>query len=91
MNLKEIFDKSRELWSIDSQLYMLAEESIELAKACFHVVRQKRNSLDHLAEEIADTQFLIDEMLYYFKLVPKVAHYRKLKEEKLEALITGAK
>jgi len=66
---------------------MLVEESNELSVAALHLLRnlkKKQLSLEHFAEEIADVQLLIDEMLYYFKLAPLVAKYREMKEKRLE-------
>jgi len=102
MNLKEMFDKCRELWGLDAQILMLVEELNELSVASLHLLRNlkdKEKSLEHFAEEIADVQFLIDEMLYYFKkrvisevteetFFEAVVRYRKLKEKRLEYLLT---
>ena len=97
-----MFDKSRELWGIDAQILMLVEELNELSVASLHLMRNLKDpykSLEHFAEEIADVQFLIDEMLYYFKhkkvsidtmetFFDAVVRYRKTKEKRLEYLLT---
>lgn len=90
MNLKEMFDKSRELWGLSSQILMLVEELNELSVASLHLLRNlkpKEESLEHFAEEIADVEFLLDEMKYYFQNVPLIVKYRKLKEQKLKGLL----
>lgn len=101
LTLRELFDKSKRYWGLDTQINMLAEESSELALASLKLSRhigsdesllclageKGQKLIDHLAEEIADTQFMIDEMLYYFQLVPKVVEYRKQKEARLRERI----
>ena len=102
LTLKGMFDKSRELWGLDAQILMLVEELNELSVASLHLLRNlkdKEKALEHFAEEIADVQFLIDEMLYYFKkqiisatteetFFEAVIRYRKQKEKRLEYLLT---
>ena len=75
---------------------MLAEEAIELALACFHFNRGDRNkardSLQELAEEIADVELLIDELKFYlqslklfdFSLANRVEEVKKEKLKRLE-------
>jgi len=85
--LKEMFDKSRELWTLKAQILMLVEECNELSVTALHLIRNlkhKETPIEQFAEEVADVQFMIDEMLYYFKLVPMVAKYRRMKEKRLE-------
>lgn len=96
---KELYDKSLEQWGLPAQIIMLAEEALELSHAAIKVWRGKDPDLEHLAEEIADTQFMIDEFLYYFtnhpelamqpSLVRRVGVYRQLKRERLERLLKG--
>jgi len=104
MNLKEMFDKSREKWGLTSQLLMLAEESSELSVASLHMVRNIKNDTEEkrlktlvdFANEITDVQFMIDEMIYYFKneTVGDVSFFnliiatRKHKEKCLEKYLT---
>lgn len=89
---KEMFDRSIEAWGINSQLAMLAEEASELSVASLHMMRQSRDFneiLGHLAEEIADVEFMIAEIVYYFtnkkscQLVSLIAEHRKEKEARL--------
>lgn len=90
ITLKEMFDKSREFWGLSSQILMLVEELNELGVASLHLLRNlksKEESLEHFAEEIADVEFLLDEMKYYFQNVSLIAKYRKLKEKRLEGLL----
>lgn len=97
LTLKEIFDVSRELWGTESQLLMLAEESCELTKASLKLVRllKHKNVSDidlakrkeKLAEEMADTLFMVEEIVYYFNLKIAVNAMRGIKEEKLKRKI----
>lgn len=90
MKLKDIFDKCRELWGLDSQVLMLAEELNELGVASLHLLRNakpRKESLEKFAEEIADVEFMLDEMKYYFSNVELIAFYRKKKQERLEKII----
>lgn len=99
LTLKEIFDKARQLWSLDSQLMMLAEECSELSQASLKLIRRFKlerqlmkgaPEIEKLAEEIADVQLMIDEALYYFKwsgIIEKAGNYRKAKLERLEKRI----
>ena len=77
-SVKELlYDKALLKWGLVSQLMMLAEESSELSVSALHMTRNLKNkekALESLAEEIADVQLMIDEILYYFPELPsKVA------------------
>ena len=90
LTLKEIFDKSRELWGLESQILMLVEELNELGVASLHLLRTNKprdESLQSFAEEIADVEFMLDEMKYYFSNVELIAFYRRKKQERLEKMI----
>jgi len=69
---------------------MLVEELNELAVASLHLLRTLKNreeSLKHFAEEIADVEFMLEEMKYYFGNVETVRFYRNRKEERLAKII----
>lgn len=93
LTLKALFDKCREKWGLNSQILMLAEECSELSVASLHVLRNKhistisesKKTLLAFAEEIADVEFMLAEMKYYFKNVLLIAKFRKEKERRLEA------
>jgi len=90
MNKHEMFELSLKKWGLTSQILMLVEELNELAVASLHLLRtlkDKNESLEHFAEEIADVEFMIEEMKYYFKNEQKVKLYRVMKEKKLEGLL----
>lgn len=68
--LKQMFDESREKWGLGSQIAMFVEEANEASVAAMHLMRLNKpydESLRNFAEELADLQFMIDEMVYYFK------------------------
>jgi hypothetical protein len=70
LSQKEMFDQSLKLWNLGSQLNMLAEEASELTTAALHLIRDnkdKAQSMLNLAEEIADVEFMLEEIKYYFK------------------------
>ena len=92
LTMKEAFDLSIKRWGIRSQLRMVAEEASELSVASLHLDRDNRDwdeSFERFAEEIADVEFMLDEMKYYYTnvtdlhLVSKIASYRGIKMEKL--------
>lgn len=91
MNDKDLFDLSREKWGLPSQINMLAEESAELAVASLHLNRKlkdKSESWENFAEEIADVLFLVDEMFHYFPVLQaKVEMYRHIKRDNLKRLL----
>lgn len=88
-----IFKRCLEMWGLDAQLLMLAEESSELTQASLKMLRDKAagNPLFRLAEEIADVELMIDEVKYYFVgLDSMVSNYRREKLERLEKLLNEA-
>jgi NTP pyrophosphatase (non-canonical NTP hydrolase) len=93
---KELFDASRKLWGMGSQVNMLAEESTELALAALHFNRdnkEKSRALLNLAEEIADVEFMIEEFKYYFgeDFEQRIRVFRRQKQERLEILLNTSK
>ena len=55
-------------WGLDSQIIMLAEETLELSHATLGLLRASKQkvALKNLAEEIVDAEFMIDEIKAYF-------------------------
>jgi NTP pyrophosphatase (non-canonical NTP hydrolase) len=95
LSLKQLFDLSEARWGLHSQLLLLVEELNELAVATLHLNRKVKNSTpeaksdnyEKFAEEIADVEFMLDEMKYYFQNVSQIAGYRKEKEKRLTQLL----
>ena len=89
----ELFIKSLKLWGMESQLLMLAEEAGELCVATLHLNRNNKNkeiSRENFAEEIADVEFMIAEMKYYFHgLEETILKYRIEKARRLDSLINS--
>jgi NTP pyrophosphatase (non-canonical NTP hydrolase) len=87
----ELFLKSKDLWGMQSQILMLAEEASELCVATLHLDRankDKAEAWENFAEEIADVEFMIAEMKEYFPVLNgKVNLYRRMKAERLDRLI----
>lgn len=89
-SLKELFDKSRLLWGLESQMLMLVEELNELGVAALHLLRTNRPKIEcenHFAEEIADVEFMLAEMKHYFKNTEDIAYYREKKEKRLRQML----
>jgi len=74
MDMSKVFEKCFEKWGINAQLAMMAEESSELSVASLHMLRNAKTDSDEkrtktlkaFAEEMADVQLMLDELLYYF-------------------------
>ena len=62
---KTLLERAVETWGIDAQMLMLAEECSELATAALHFTRtgRRESSLVDLAEEIADVNIMIAQIL----------------------------
>ena len=97
--LKQLFDESLKKWGMPSQILMMAEESSELSVAALHLLRtikDKEESLLEFADEMADVQFMLDEMVYYFKeqqvkgksFFDWLVHFRKEKEKRLDMFLS---
>jgi hypothetical protein len=91
---KELFLKSRSLWGLQSQMLMLAEEAGELSVATLHLGRankEKGEAWENFAEEIADVEFMLDEMKEYFPVLQaKINLYRQMKVKRLDQLIVSS-
>ena len=81
-----MFQLSLEKWQLPAQIRMVAEEASELSVASLHMLRaSKEDVYEHFAEEIADVEFMVEEMKYYFPSLKKdISKYRKIKEERLK-------
>lgn len=88
MSMHALFEACKMKWGLFSQILMLAEESAELTQASLHLFRniKQMNSIDRLAEEIADVEIMIAEIKYYFNLDRPVEEYKQSKIERLKKL-----
>lgn len=96
MSRKQLFDLSLQNWGLPSQITMLAEEAAELSVAALHILRKAKEpqALEHLAEEIADVELMLDEIKYYFGpsgIVSLIANFRLEKEHRLEERLKDGK
>lgn len=90
MTTEELFRKSRKLWGLPSQILMLVEELNELSVASLHLLRNnkpKKESREKFAEEIADVEFMLEEMKHYFDNSGLITFYKQRKEARLRELI----
>jgi hypothetical protein len=91
--MNDLYQKAKERWGLSSQISMLAEESSELSVASLHLLRKikdKAESWEKFAEEIADVEFMIDEMKAYFPILQaKINLYHQVKEARLKRLLDG--
>lgn len=98
--LKQLFDDSRIQWGIKSQIMMFVEEANEAAVAAIHLMRTNKDVVKSrlaFAEELSDLQFMLDEMVYYFKesdidganFFDLLQQFRALKEAKLNDLLNN--
>lgn len=89
----DLFEKCFEKWGNESQFLMLIEECAELIQATNKDMlrndpeRSLRERFEHFAEELADTQLMIDEMIYRFELKSDIEYWRMVKLERVEKLL----
>lgn len=72
-----------EAWGEDSQMKMLLEEMSELQKEICKSWRGA-NNVDHIAEEIADVEIMLDQLKLMTGSVDKVKTFREQKLRRLE-------
>jgi len=88
-NINPIYKKAIALWGIDSQMSMAIEEASELIKA---ICKLRRNgvteeTVNDLAEEIADMEIMLEQLKIMFYLSEGVGKWKKHKIERLSKLI----
>lgn len=87
----ETYTKAINKWG-EKQLFVAIEEMSELQKELCKVLRGEVN-VDHLAEEFADVEIMLSQMLIYFKrfgLAPLVNVYKAYKLDRLNRRIDEA-
>lgn len=72
-----------EAWGEDSQMKMLLEEMSELQKEICKSWRGA-NNVDHIAEEIADVEIMLEQLKLMTGSVDKVKTFREQKLRRLE-------
>ena len=78
-----IMFRAIEAWGEDSQMKMLLEEMSELQKEICKSWRGA-NNVDHIAEEIADVEIMLEQLKLMTGSVDKVKTFREQKLRRLE-------
>lgn len=79
----EIYKKLREQNGDTAQLVVAVEELSELTKEITKCLRNKGN-LDHLAEEVADVEIMVEQVKLIFNVQDKVELKKLFKLQRLE-------
>ena len=83
MSDKEIFEAALNTWGAIPQTLMVFEEMAELQKElCKH--ERGKNNVEQIAQEIADVQIMLDQMILLHNCEDAVKAYRKSKIERLK-------
>ena len=83
MIASEIYKKLREQNGDPAQLVVAIEELSELTKEITKCLRNKGN-IDHLAEEAADVEIMVEQVKLIFNVQDKVEVARQIKLQRLE-------
>lgn len=78
VNEQKILAAALDRYGADAQTLMLFEEMSELQKELCKKARGRCN-LDQIAEEIADVQIMLDQMILLHGCRDKVSQYRQFK------------
>lgn len=84
----EIFKAALDKWGADAQTVMIFEEMSELQKElCKHA--RGRDNVEQIAEEIADVQIMLEQMIILHNCGVAVKEYRRSKTERLKIRVFG--
>lgn len=83
MSEREVFETALKTWGADAQTTMVFEEMSELQKELCKHSRGKENA-EQIAEEIADVQIMLEQMIILHNCAEAVQSYRKSKVERLK-------
>lgn len=85
MSPTEVYQKAIDKWGRRAQLEMAQEEASELSLAVRkHIRKDSKETLLHLAEEIADVEIMIDQMRFMFPSIEKeVTSFKTFKLDRL--------
>ncbi len=78
----EIYQAALDTWGAESQTVMVFEEMSELQKELCKNLRGRDNR-DKIAEEIADVQIMLEQMILLHNCGPQVQEWRMKKLERL--------
>lgn len=79
-----LYAKALIKWGLDSQLDMCQEEAAELIMAINKLRRSKYRRKSSVAEEIADTYILIEQVILGLEIDKSVKKWKELKLKRLE-------
>lgn len=83
MDNKEVFRTALNRWGADAQTVMVFEEMSELQKElCKH--SRGADNTEHIAEEIADVQIMLEQMIILHDCEEAVREYKRSKIERLK-------
>lgn len=83
MNEQEVFKAAMDKWGADAQTVIMFEEMAELQKELCKHARGTDNRA-HIAEEIADVQIMLEQMIILYGCEEAVREYRRSKIERLK-------
>lgn len=83
MTDREVLETALETWGPDAQTVMVFEEMSELQKELCKRARGKEN-VEQIAEEIADVQIMLEQMIILHNCGDAVREYRRSKIERLK-------
>lgn len=83
----DLYREAIRQWGADAQTLMVFEEMAELQKELCKCARGKQNK-DEIAEEIADVQIMLEQMMVLHECETEVAQYKFEKLKRLAARLT---
>lgn len=88
MSNREIFETALKTWGAGAQTLMVFEEMSELQKELCKNARGKEN-VEQIAEEIADVQIMLEQMIILHGCEEAVKEYKRSKIERLKIRLGG--
>ncbi len=85
---RELYTRVSEKFGVSNQVIVCIAELSELQKELSKYLRHKAD-VDHIAEEIADVEIMIEQMKQLFALDGEVATWRVKKIKRLESYLDG--
>ena len=89
MNKLKLYKKALESWGIESQVFMVMEETGEMLNALAKANRS-RSTKEEIITELADVSIMMEQMAYYFGY-KEFEEERKKKLERLERRLNNDK
>jgi len=82
MKKKDVYNKAKATWGIDAQVTKAVEELAELQKELCKFLLDDGN-MAHIAEEIADSKIVIEQIELILECKDKVKEFKKAKIRRL--------